>query len=101
MDAGATTRVGVRSTCFGQLLLASGARDAPLGSHARVSQTADEIPKSVPIAGEGWAFARSCGREHRSKLGQFCMRESGMPVMHTVIRLMEQCETRKPAKPSI
>ena len=101
MDAGASTRVGVRSTCFGPLLLASGARDAPLGSHARVSQTADEVPKGVPIAGEGWAFTRSCRREYRSELGHFRMRESGIPVMHAMVRLVEQSETHEPAKPPV
>jgi hypothetical protein len=101
MDANASTCVDLRSTHFGKLLLAFGARDAPLGSRTRVSQAADEVAEGAPIAGEWWAFTRSCWREHRSKLGQFCVRESRVPVMHAMIRLVEQSETREPPKPPV
>ena len=90
----------MQSASLDQMRLGSRVRDAPLGSHTRIRQAAEEVLKRLPITGEGWAFVGCCGLEHRSKLGQFGVGKPGMPVMHAMKRLVKQSEGHELPKPS-
>src|SRR5271165_6071106 len=70
----------------------------PLSSGAGIWKVAEKVHKRVPVAREGRYFTGILRFEFRRELGQFRVRQAGVPMMHTMIWLMEQSESDEPAE---
>ena len=57
-----------------------------------------KVLQGVTIARKRRYFAGIFGFELRSELGKLGVRHAGMPVVHPMIRLMEQSERYQPAE---
>src|SRR5271169_4645745 len=81
-------------------VLASGVNElsgdrAPLRSHPRIGEIANEMNERVPITGKRSKFFRSAGLKLRNMRGKFRVRNAGVTVVDSVIGLVEEAEGDK------
>ena len=67
---------------------------------AGIAEAANQIRKRLPIADEGSQFAWLFWNEDRSELGQHPVRQSGILMMHAVIRFVQQRVSKDMTEPA-
>jgi hypothetical protein len=63
---------------------------APLGTDTRVGEAMKKIAEGVRITPEWWAFARNLRSQLTYELRELSVRKSRMPMMHAMVRFVEQ-----------
>ena len=75
-------------------------RIAPLSADARIAEIPNQIGKCLPIAHKWNPFTRFFWSENRFELGQHCVRQSCILMMHAVIGFVQQSVSKHTAKPA-
>src|SRR5678816_93647 len=79
----------------------SGRAAAPLRSNARISEASQKVRQRLPVADEWNSLTGMLWCEQRGVFGQHRVRQAGLLVMNSVIRLVQQRESDKPAQPAL
>ena len=73
----------------------------PLSPGAGVGKVAKKVHQGVAVARKRGYFAGILWRELRNESGQFRVREASVPMMHAMIRFMEQSKGDEPPEWSL